>query len=88
MNANLIPERNAGEPDRRHDGPVETIDAAVVLASVDGVGPALDYMSTNGIPHATALRVLAGPRYHRQPDMRTIGTVLDQITAKKRGRAS
>lgn len=84
MSDPIIPERNPDQPERRHDGPVETIDAAVVLASVDGVGPALEYMATQGVPQATALRVLTGPRYHRRPSATTIGTVVEQISAKNR----
>lgn len=87
MTDSNIPERNAGAPERRHDGPVEIIDTGVALASADGVGPALDYMASQGVPPATALRVLTGPRYHRRPETQTVGTVLELISAKKRSRS-
>ena len=87
MTDSNIPERNVGEPERRHDGPVEIIDTGVALASADGVGPALDYMASQGVPLATALRVLTGPRYHRRPETQTVRTVLEQISANKRSRS-
>ena len=71
-----------GHPlERRKDGPVDAIDEAVVLASVDGVGPAMDYMAESGVPHEVALRVLAGPSYHRRPGSRTFDKVLDVISS-------
>lgn len=86
MNSKIIPERDLEKPERRRDGPAETVDEAVVLASIDGVGPALDYMSTKGVPHQTALRVLAGPQYHRRPGTGTINSVTQLITSKLRAR--
>lgn len=68
--------------ERRTDGPVDSIDEAVVLASVDGVGPALDYMSSHGVPHGTALRVLAGPGYHRRPSTEAVSNALRLIATQ------
>lgn len=87
MTDSNIPERNAGAPERRHDGPVEIIDTGVALASADGVGPALDYMASHGVAPATALRVLTGPRYHRRPETQTVGMALELISANKRSRS-
>lgn len=86
MTSHLIPEKESGGPDRRHDGPADIIDEAVVLAAVDGVGPALEYMSGEGVPHATALRVLAGPTYHRRPASRTLEKVLKFLAPPPRGK--
>lgn len=74
------------EVERRRDGPVEVIDEAVVLASVDGVGPALEYMADSGVPHETALRVLAGPTFHRTPGSRTLEKVMNFISSRLRRR--
>ena len=65
-----------GEAERRIDGPAEVIDEAVVLATVDGVGPALNHMTRGGVNRGTALRVLCGPEYHRLPDARTVAKFL------------
>lgn len=70
--------------ERRKDGPAEAIDEAVVLASVDGVGPAMDYMADSGVPHEIAVRVLAGPRYHRRPGSRTFEKVVDFMSSGRR----
>ena len=51
--------------ERRHDGPVETIDTGLDVATKEGVGPALEFMLTHGVDRGTALRVLAGPEFHR-----------------------
>ena len=52
--------------ERRVDGLVDEIDEAVVIATVEGVGPAMDHMSEAGVKRGTALRVLSGPEHHRQ----------------------
>lgn len=65
-----------GEAERRIDGPAEVIDEAVVLATVDGVGPALNHMTRGGVNRGTALRVLCGPEYHRPPDASIIAKCL------------
>ena len=51
--------------ERRHDGPVEVVDTGLDVASREGVGPALEFMLTHGVDRFTALRVLAGPEFHR-----------------------
>lgn len=75
-------DRQNGDVERRKDGPADVIDEAVVLASVDGVGPALDYMADSGVPHETALRVLTGPTYHRRPGNRTFQSVLNFVSLR------
>ena len=52
--------------ERRVDGPEDAVDQGVVIAATDGVGPALEHMVDNGVERATALRVLAGPEFHRK----------------------
>lgn len=84
MKRNSIPERELDALERRKDGPAEEIDEAVILSAVDGVGPAIDYMSDLGIPRGTALRVLAGPQYHRRPATRTLDRVMELIFARMR----
>lgn len=71
--------QNADGSERRVDGPVHEIDKAVVLATVEGVGPAIDYMSEAGVERRTALRVLSGPRHHRQVTGETLLKVLRSI---------
>lgn len=51
--------------ERRHDGPVQAVDTGLDVASKEGVGPALEFMLTHGVDRGTALRVLAGPEFHR-----------------------
>lgn len=75
-------EREDAAEERRRAGPVDVIDEAVVLASIDGVGPALDYMSNSGVPHNTALRVLADPRYHRRPSSVSFEKVLGVLSSR------
>ena len=70
------------EVERRLDGPVETIDEAVVLATVEGVGPAIEHMSQAGVEHKTALRVLAAPQYHRVVKPGTLPRVLHFVAAR------
>lgn len=55
----------SGGVERRVDGPADEIDEAVVIATVEGVGPAMDHMSEAGVKRGTALRVLSGPEHHR-----------------------
>ena len=74
-------------PERRVDGPVAVIDEAVVLASIEGVGDAIEHMERAGVNRPTALRVLSGPEYHREPDGGTIARVLDFITNHFRRRS-
>lgn len=81
MDVNIIPAWE-GRGERRKDGPTDTIDEAVVLAAIDGVGPALDYMSSQGVPRATAIRVLTGPRYHRRPRTQAVSNALRLIASK------
>ena len=71
-----------GGADRRVDGPVEVIDEGVVIAAVDGVGPAIDHMAKAGVDRSTALRVMSGPEYHREPQNRTVSRVLQYIAAR------
>lgn len=66
----------AGGIERRVDGLRDEIDEAVVIATVEGVGPAMDHMSEAGVTHGTALRVLAGPEHHRQVTGGTLQKVL------------
>jgi hypothetical protein len=68
--------------ERRVDGPAEVIDEAVVLASVDGVGPAIEHMSDAGVQRDTALRVMSGPEYHRQPETGTLARVLQALATR------
>lgn len=82
MKHRLIPERDFGTVERRKEGPADDIDEAVVISSLDGVGPAMEYMSERGISRDTALRVLAGPQYHRRPASRTFETVQDLISSR------
>lgn len=84
MKHKLIPERYLDTPERRKDGPVDIIDEAVIISSVDGVGPALDHMDESGVPRDTALRVLSGPQYHRRPGSRTFDKVLELISSRLR----
>lgn len=51
--------------ERRHDGPAEAVDTGLAVADHEGVGPALEFMLTHGVDRNTALRVLAGPEFHR-----------------------
>ena len=51
--------------ERRHDGPVHAVDTGLDVASKEGVGPAIEFMLTHGVDRGTALRVLAGPEFHR-----------------------
>lgn len=80
MNLHFSSKKKPGE--RRRDGPTDAIDEGVVLASVDGVGPALEYMYRHGVPHETALRVLTGPQYHRRPCTQVVSHVLELIASK------
>jgi len=68
--------------DRRVDGPVDVIDEGVVIAAVDGVGPAIDHMADAGVDRETALRVMSGPEYHREPRTGTVTRVLQFIAAR------
>ncbi|MGV7207427.1 hypothetical protein ACLB1G_06200 [Oxalobacteraceae bacterium A2-2] len=77
-----IKQRREDEPERRTDGPVESIDEAVVLAAVDGIGPALEHMVSHGVPHATALRVLSAPAHHRRPSTQAVSNALQLVAAK------
>jgi len=65
--------------DRRVDGPVDLLDEAVVLATLEGVGPAIDHMISAGIELRTALRVLSGPEYHRPVKNETIAKTLNSM---------
>ena len=60
--------------ERRHDGPAAEVDTGLAVADYEGVGPALEFMLTHGVDRNTALRVLAGPEFHRSrriaPDIR------------------
>ena len=73
--------------ERRVDGPVEVINEAVVLASIEGVGDAIEHMERAGVKRPTVLRVLSGPEYHREPDGRAIARVLDFIANHFRRRS-
>jgi hypothetical protein len=84
MKHEFIPKRDFDSCERRKDGPAAEIDEAVILSSVDGVGPAIDYMSDLGVPRDTALRVLSGPQYHRRPANRTLDRVMELISARMR----
>jgi hypothetical protein len=84
MTHKFIPQREFDAFERRTDGPVAEIDEGVILSSVDGVGPAIDYMSDVGVPRATALRVLSGPQYHRRPATRTLDRVMELISVRMR----
>ena len=65
-----------GGPERRIDGPADKIDEAVVIATVQGVGPAIEHMSEAGITRPTALRVLSSPEHHRVVKGGTLSKVL------------
>jgi hypothetical protein len=74
------------ESERRIDGPVETVDEGVVLASIEGVGPAMDHMSEAGVERKTVLRVLGGPEFHRDVGSGTISRVLQFLRSHWGGR--
>jgi hypothetical protein len=84
MSANDAKPSIASDTERRVDGPVEIIDEAVVLATVEGVGPALDYMSASGVERDTALRVLSGPEHHREVDRGTVAKILHFLVTRLR----
>jgi hypothetical protein len=86
----MIPKKTATPADgekyeRRIDGPAEIIDEAVVIATVDGVGPAIERMSDAGVAHQTALRVLSSPAHHREVREATIAKVLS--TRRRAGKS-
>lgn len=78
--------QSAAGVERRVDGPVDEIDAAVVIATVEGVGPAIDHMSEAGVDRGTALRVLASPEHHRQVTGGTLLKVWKFLGLPKRNR--
>jgi hypothetical protein len=71
-------------PDRRIDGPSETVDEGVVLATVAGVGPAIDHMAHGGVRRDTAVRALSSPEFHREPKRGTLAKVLRLLSARFR----
>lgn len=75
---------SGGRVDRRTDGPVEVIDEGVVLASVEGVGHAIEHMQEAGVERGTALRVLGGPEYHREVKNGTIAKVFHFLASRWR----
>lgn len=44
----------------------EQIDTALSIATLDGIGRALDYMQQRGVDHDVAIRVLTSPHLHRR----------------------
>jgi hypothetical protein len=56
-----------------------------VIATVDGVGPAIERMSDAGVAHQTALRVLSSPAHHREVREATIAKVLS--TRRRAGKS-
>ena len=53
-------------PDRREDVlRARTVEHALDIVQRDGVGPALDYMTSSGIDRQVALRVLTDPVFQR-----------------------
>lgn len=73
--------------ERRVDGPVETVDEGVVLASIEGIGSAIEHMSEAGVERKTVLRVLGGPEFHREVASGTISRVLQFLRSHWGGRA-
>lgn len=70
--------------ERRVDGPNEAIDDGVLLAEVDGVGPAVDYMERAGVERDTALRVLTAPQFHRETKQGALARVIAFLTVRLR----
>jgi len=84
MDPNDIEEVKSTGSDRRLDGPVDVIDEAVVLATVEGVGPAIEHMSEAGIDRQTALRVLTSPEHHRPVERVKVRKFLGSLVARFR----
>lgn len=70
--------------ERRVDGPVDEIDEAVVIATVEGVGPAIDHMFEAGVERGTALRVLSDPQHHRKVSNVTLLEILKALAIQPR----
>lgn len=68
--------------ERRVGGPVDKIDEAVVIAMVEGVGPASDHMSDAGVNRDTALRALSIQKYRRPVKEETLLKVVRTLGAK------
>jgi hypothetical protein len=57
--------------DPRHDAQLsEQVEHALHIVQTDGIGPALDFMQSAGVPRPTALRVLCSPAHFRQGERR------------------
>lgn len=46
------------------------VEHALKIVGTDGVGPALDFMQSAGVPRSTALRVLCSPQHYRKSERR------------------
>lgn len=57
--------------DQRSDAQLSlNVEQALKIVRTDGVGPALDFMQTAGVPRSTALRVLCSPQHFRKNERR------------------
>lgn len=60
--------------DQRNDAHLsENVEQALKIVRTDGVGPALDFMQSAGVPRPTALRVLCSPKHARTGERRRGG---------------
>ena len=75
-------ESSADGVERRVDGPVDEVDEGVVIATVEGVGPAIDHMANAGVERETALRVLSSPEHHRKVKPGTLLAVLKMLSSR------
>lgn len=58
--------------DPRNDvSTAEQVEQALHIVKREGVGPALAFMETAGVPHLIAVRVLASPIYIRSRERRS-----------------
>jgi hypothetical protein len=84
MKPNDLRNPGVGSGDRRVDGPSDEVDEGVVIAGVEGVGPAIEHMADAGVDRGTALRVLTSPKYHRSVGRGAISRVLQLINTRVR----
>lgn len=61
--------RDSNDP--RHDARLsDNVEQALKIVRADGVGPALDFMQSAGVPRPIALRVLCSPQHYRMAERR------------------
>ena len=56
---------------RRNISTARHVDHALQIVQREGIGPALSFMETVGVPRQVATRVLASPEFIRAGDRRT-----------------